>query len=44
MRDQEEQKPKVGVGVMIFKDGKPIDQMMGVQDKNSLIQKFDKII
>ncbi|MFA5021793.1 MAG: thioredoxin [Patescibacteria group bacterium] len=30
--------------LMIFKDGKPIDQMMGVQDKNILQQKLDKLI
>ena len=30
--------------IMIFKNGKPIDQMVGVQDKNSLKQKIDKAI
>jgi thioredoxin 1 len=28
--------------IMIFKDGKPVDQMLGVQDKNTLSQKIDK--
>ena len=30
--------------IMIFKGGKPVDQMMGVQDKNTLKQKLDKVI
>ena len=30
--------------LVIFKDGKPIEQMMGVQDKNTLIEKLDKIL
>jgi thioredoxin 1 len=28
--------------LMIFKDGKPVEQMTGVQDKNILSQKLDK--
>lgn len=30
--------------LMIFKDGKPMIQMMGVQDKKTLMEKIDKII
>ena len=30
--------------LVVFKDGKPVDQMMGVQDKNTLEQKLDKLI
>jgi len=30
--------------IMIFKDGKPIDQMIGVQDKKILAEKIDKLI
>lgn len=30
--------------LMLFVDGKPIEQMMGVQDKNTLKQKIDKVI
>jgi thioredoxin 1 len=30
--------------LMIFKDGKPFEQMMGVQDKKTLAEKFDKLI
>ncbi|MFA6410148.1 MAG: thioredoxin [Candidatus Buchananbacteria bacterium] len=30
--------------LMIFKDGKPIDQMMGVQDINTLSKKLDKFV
>ena len=30
--------------LMIFKDGKPISQMIGVQDKNSLTNKIEEII
>jgi thioredoxin 1 len=30
--------------LMIFKDGKPVDQMMGVQDKNTLVAKINKYL
>lgn len=30
--------------VIIFKDGKPMEQMMGVQDKDTLSEKLDKIM
>lgn len=30
--------------IILFKDGKPVDQMVGVQDKDTLIQKLDKAI
>ena len=30
--------------IIIFKGGKPIEQMVGVQDKNALAEKIDKII
>lgn len=30
--------------LIIFKDGKPIDQMMGVQDKDSVTDKLGKLI
>ncbi|OGY47781.1 MAG: thioredoxin [Candidatus Buchananbacteria bacterium RIFCSPHIGHO2_02_FULL_38_8] len=30
--------------LMIFKGGKPIEQMVGVQDKKTLIEKLDKLI
>ncbi len=30
--------------LMLFKDGKPVEQMMGVQDINTLKQKIDKVI
>jgi len=30
--------------IVIFKNGKPIDQMSGVHDKNTLAEKIDKLI
>ena len=30
--------------IVIFKDGKPIEQMMGVQDKDTLSKQLDKVI
>ena len=30
--------------LMIFKDGRPVEQMIGVQDKNTLINKIDKLV
>jgi thioredoxin 1 len=30
--------------LIIYKDGKPIEQMMGVQDKSVLAKKLDKFI
>lgn len=30
--------------LIIFQDGKPIEQMMGVQDKNTLKERLDKFI
>lgn len=30
--------------LIIFKDGQPIEQMMGVQDKKTLAEKFDKFL
>ena len=30
--------------IVIFKDGQPIEQMMGVQDKDTLTKQLDKII
>ncbi len=30
--------------LMIFKNGKPVDQMLGVQDKNILTEKLNKFI
>jgi len=30
--------------IMIFKEGKPADQMLGVQDKSTLVGKIDKLI
>jgi len=30
--------------LMIFKNGKPVDQMVGVQDKDGLKEKFDNLI
>jgi len=30
--------------LMIFKDGRPIEQMMGVQDKNTLTEKLNNVL
>ena len=30
--------------LVVFKGGKPIEQMMGVQDKNTLQEKIDKLL
>ncbi len=30
--------------IMIFKDGRPVDQMMGVQDKSTLSAKINKFL
>lgn len=30
--------------LIIFKNGKPIEQMMGIQDKNTLVEKLNKLI
>ncbi|MAF13757.1 MAG: thioredoxin [Parcubacteria group bacterium] len=30
--------------LILFKDGKPVDQMIGVQDKDALIEKLNKAI
>ena len=30
--------------LVIFKDGKPVEQMMGVQDKDTLTEKLDKML
>lgn len=30
--------------IMIFKNGKPVDQMVGVQDKNVLQQKLNEVM
>jgi thioredoxin 1 len=30
--------------LIIFKNGKPVEQMMGVQDKDTLMEKLDKAI
>jgi len=30
--------------LIIFKDGKPVEQMLGIQDKKTLTEKLDKLI